>query len=222
MFGRVSLIVLFLLSPCFLDRAYATPIHFEIIEGAWHGDGPFDPLQLWGFMARSESGTVLQGQGSAITPIKPGETVGIAGPSLWQSFVLDGVGYPPCLVECPGDLVSLLFDPANGHGELRGAGCLTGGPCVTFHGVGTATVETNGPNFVGRIVFYDPPSGGVVHAPEPATVWLLLLGFALLLAYYVLDCVDTGWISSLGEYVGRFERSFAEFCEAVRRADVSS
>src|SRR5262245_18740675 len=31
---------------------------------------------------------------------------------------------------------------------------------------------------------------------------------------YVLDCVDTGWISSLGQYVGRFERGFAEFCEA--------
>jgi perosamine synthetase len=31
---------------------------------------------------------------------------------------------------------------------------------------------------------------------------------------YVLDCVDTGWISSLGEYVGRFERDFATFCEA--------
>jgi perosamine synthetase len=31
---------------------------------------------------------------------------------------------------------------------------------------------------------------------------------------YVLDCVDSGWISSLGEYVGRFERSFAVFCEA--------
>jgi perosamine synthetase len=31
---------------------------------------------------------------------------------------------------------------------------------------------------------------------------------------YVLDCVDSGWISSLGEYVGRFEREFAGFCEA--------
>ena len=31
---------------------------------------------------------------------------------------------------------------------------------------------------------------------------------------YVLDCVDSGWISSLGEYVGRFEREFAAFCEA--------
>src|SRR5262245_5765383 len=31
---------------------------------------------------------------------------------------------------------------------------------------------------------------------------------------YVLDCVDSGWISSLGEYVGRFERDFATFCEA--------
>ncbi len=31
---------------------------------------------------------------------------------------------------------------------------------------------------------------------------------------YVLDCVDSGWISSLGHYVGRFERDFAAFCEA--------
>jgi perosamine synthetase len=31
---------------------------------------------------------------------------------------------------------------------------------------------------------------------------------------YVLDCVDTGWISSLGEYVPRFEQEFARFCEA--------
>ena len=31
---------------------------------------------------------------------------------------------------------------------------------------------------------------------------------------YVLDCVDSGWISSLGQYVGRFEKEFARFCEA--------
>jgi perosamine synthetase len=31
---------------------------------------------------------------------------------------------------------------------------------------------------------------------------------------YVLDCIDTGWISSLGEYVKRFEHDFATFCEA--------
>jgi perosamine synthetase len=31
---------------------------------------------------------------------------------------------------------------------------------------------------------------------------------------YVLDCVDSGWISSIGQYVGRFEREFAAFCEA--------
>jgi perosamine synthetase len=38
---------------------------------------------------------------------------------------------------------------------------------------------------------------------------------------YVLDCVDSGWISSLGEYVGRFEREFARFCE-VRYAVATS
>ncbi len=31
---------------------------------------------------------------------------------------------------------------------------------------------------------------------------------------YVLDCLDTGWISSLGRYVPRFEEELARFCEA--------
>jgi perosamine synthetase len=31
---------------------------------------------------------------------------------------------------------------------------------------------------------------------------------------YVLDCVDSGWISSLGRYVPRFEEELARFCEA--------
>jgi len=29
---------------------------------------------------------------------------------------------------------------------------------------------------------------------------------------YVLDCLESTWISSSGEYIGRFERGFAEFC----------
>lgn len=29
---------------------------------------------------------------------------------------------------------------------------------------------------------------------------------------YVLDCLDTNWISSNGKYIGAFERAFAEFC----------
>jgi len=32
---------------------------------------------------------------------------------------------------------------------------------------------------------------------------------------YVLDCLDTTWISSRGEYVDRFERAFADFCGAA-------
>ena len=39
---------------------------------------------------------------------------------------------------------------------------------------------------------------------------------------YVLDCVDTGWISSLGPYVGRFERDFAAFCEATHAVATSN
>ncbi len=34
---------------------------------------------------------------------------------------------------------------------------------------------------------------------------------------YVLDCMDSGWISSGGKYVGLFENKFAEFCH-VRHA----
>lgn len=30
---------------------------------------------------------------------------------------------------------------------------------------------------------------------------------------YVLDCIDTGWISANGKYVTEFENKFAEFCE---------
>jgi len=29
---------------------------------------------------------------------------------------------------------------------------------------------------------------------------------------YIIDCIDTGWISSNGKYVTEFEKSFAEFC----------
>ena len=29
---------------------------------------------------------------------------------------------------------------------------------------------------------------------------------------YVTDCVKSGWVSSLGKYVGRFEEAFAKFC----------
>ena len=29
---------------------------------------------------------------------------------------------------------------------------------------------------------------------------------------YVLDCLDTTWISSIGKYISAFEHSFAEFC----------
>jgi perosamine synthetase len=29
---------------------------------------------------------------------------------------------------------------------------------------------------------------------------------------YVMDCLDTNWISSVGKYIGAFEESFAQFC----------
>jgi perosamine synthetase len=38
----------------------------------------------------------------------------------------------------------------------------------------------------------------------------------------VLDAVRSGWVSSLGGYVDRFEREFAEFCEATHGVAVSN
>ncbi|MBT7782997.1 MAG: DegT/DnrJ/EryC1/StrS family aminotransferase [Anaerolineae bacterium] len=39
---------------------------------------------------------------------------------------------------------------------------------------------------------------------------------------YVTDCVNSGWISSLGKYVERFETSFAEFCGVKHGIAVSN
>jgi hypothetical protein len=37
---------------------------------------------------------------------------------------------------------------------------------------------------------------------------------------YVLDCIDSNWISSIGTYIPRFEDAFAEF--ATRRRSLSA
>jgi len=34
---------------------------------------------------------------------------------------------------------------------------------------------------------------------------------------YVNDCLETSWISSIGDYINKFENSFADFC-SVRHA----
>ncbi|MEX1019895.1 MAG: DegT/DnrJ/EryC1/StrS family aminotransferase [Litorilinea sp.] len=39
---------------------------------------------------------------------------------------------------------------------------------------------------------------------------------------YVLDAVRSGWISSLGQYISRFEREFAEYCGAEHGVSVSN
>lgn len=39
---------------------------------------------------------------------------------------------------------------------------------------------------------------------------------------YVLDCLDTGWISGSGKYVDDFEREFAAFCGVEHAVSVSS
>ena len=32
---------------------------------------------------------------------------------------------------------------------------------------------------------------------------------------YVLDCLETNWISSLGSYITRFEESVARYCQSL-------
>jgi perosamine synthetase len=39
---------------------------------------------------------------------------------------------------------------------------------------------------------------------------------------YLMDAFRSGWISSLGEYIGRFEKNFAGFCEASHGVAVSN
>ena len=39
---------------------------------------------------------------------------------------------------------------------------------------------------------------------------------------YVMDCLDTNWISSLGKYVGQFEDNFAGFCGSAYGVAVSN
>src|ERR1700741_2703112 len=39
---------------------------------------------------------------------------------------------------------------------------------------------------------------------------------------YISDCINTGWISSQGAYVKRFEKEFAEFCGAQYAVAVSN
>jgi perosamine synthetase len=39
---------------------------------------------------------------------------------------------------------------------------------------------------------------------------------------YVLDCLRTNWVSSLGEYITRFEEAFSRFCEADHGVACSS
>jgi perosamine synthetase len=39
---------------------------------------------------------------------------------------------------------------------------------------------------------------------------------------YVLDCLDTNWISSIGKYIGAFEESFANFCDVKHAIAVNN
>src|SRR4028119_1019665 len=39
---------------------------------------------------------------------------------------------------------------------------------------------------------------------------------------YVMDCLDTGWISGSGKYVDHFEREFAAFCGVDHAVSVSN
>lgn len=55
-----------------------------------------------------------------------------------------------------------------------------------------------------RAVLGTPGTSIALHEPE----------FAGREWEYVKDCIDTGWVSSAGTYVDRFERQLAEACEA--------
>lgn len=39
---------------------------------------------------------------------------------------------------------------------------------------------------------------------------------------YVIDCIETGWISSLGSYVRQFEEQFAEYCRVKHAISVAN
>ena len=39
---------------------------------------------------------------------------------------------------------------------------------------------------------------------------------------YVLDCIKTGWISSSGKYIEKFETSFAKYCDVKYAVAVSN
>ncbi|MEK6880315.1 MAG: DegT/DnrJ/EryC1/StrS family aminotransferase, partial [Nanoarchaeota archaeon] len=39
---------------------------------------------------------------------------------------------------------------------------------------------------------------------------------------YILNAIDTNWISSSGEYITRFEEGFAKFCEVKYGVSCSS
>ncbi len=39
---------------------------------------------------------------------------------------------------------------------------------------------------------------------------------------YLLDCIDTGWISSAGKYVKEFEQKFAKYCDSKYAVSVTS
>src|SRR4051794_20177258 len=59
-------------------------------------------------------------------------------------------------------------------------------------------------SFVERVRRVVPRGTGTVQLHEPefaATEW-----------DYVKSCIDTGWVSSVGSFVDRFERDLAELC----------
>ena len=39
---------------------------------------------------------------------------------------------------------------------------------------------------------------------------------------YVLEAVDSGWVSSLGDFIGRFESGFARYCDVPHGVAVSN
>lgn len=59
-----------------------------------------------------------------------------------------------------------------------------------------------------------PPNDGMIALHEPE--------FTGSEREYVLDCIDTGWVSSVGAYVDRFEAMLAEYTGATRAVAVAN
>lgn len=81
-------------------------------------------------------------------------------------------------------------------------------PAIAAHPLAEAVIDAV------RDTLGPPPNDGMVALHEPE--------FAGNERDYVLDCIDTGWVSSVGAYVDRFEAMLAEYTGATRAVAVAN